>query len=100
MDFLCGLPRAEGKEVIFVVVDRLTKYAHFIPLAHPYTASSVALIFLDKVYRLHGLPSYIPKVTGRQSGLTNVLKTTSGAWYFSNSGSNGFLWRNGGTIPI
>jgi len=59
MDFICGLPRAEGKEVIFVVVDRLTKYAHFIPLAHPYTASSVALIFLDQVYRLHGLPSSI-----------------------------------------
>ncbi|KAJ4733316.1 polyprotein [Rhynchospora pubera] len=56
MDFISGLPKSEGKEVIFVVVDRLTKYAHFMPLAHPFRATNVAQSFLDHVYKLHGLP--------------------------------------------
>ncbi|KAJ3704209.1 hypothetical protein LUZ61_007914 [Rhynchospora tenuis] len=56
MDFISGLPKSEGKEVIFVIVDRLTKYAHFLSLSHPYKASTVAQLFLDTVYKLHGLP--------------------------------------------
>jgi transposase InsO family protein len=59
IDFITGLPKSEGKEVIFVVVDRLTKYAHFIALSHPYSALTVAQAFLDNVYKLHGLPSSI-----------------------------------------
>ena len=42
-----------------VVVDRFTKYSHFIGLSHPFTAQSVARLFFDTVYRLHGLPDSI-----------------------------------------
>lgn len=59
MDFITGLPKFDGKEVIFVVVDRLTKYGHFIALAHPYTASSVALAFFNNIFKLHGMLSSI-----------------------------------------
>lgn len=45
MDFINGLPASDGYEVIMVVVDRFTKYAHFVPLHHPYTATTVARAF-------------------------------------------------------
>ena len=49
MDFIIGLPKSEGKSVIMVVVDRLTKYAHFCSLSHPFKASTVAAAFMDTV---------------------------------------------------
>ena len=59
MDFLDGFPTSKDMNVIWVVVDRLSKYAHFIALAHPYTTTSIAHLFLDHIYKLHGLPNSI-----------------------------------------
>ena len=47
MDFIEGLLRLEGKGCILVVVDRFTKFAHFLGLSHPYTTQKVARVFLD-----------------------------------------------------
>lgn len=54
-----GLPKSEGKDVIWVIVDRLTKYAHFIALSHPYTAEKLANIYIKQIYKLHGAPKSI-----------------------------------------
>jgi len=59
MDFIEGLPKVGGKSVILTVVDRFSKYAHFIALGHPYTAASVARAFFDGVVHLHGFPTSI-----------------------------------------
>ena len=56
MDFIEGLPKVAGKSVILTVVDRFSKYAHFIVLSHPYTAMTVARAFFDGIVRLHGFP--------------------------------------------
>jgi len=46
-------------DVVFVVVDRLAKYVHFIALSHPYSASKVAVLFVQHVFKLHGMPNSI-----------------------------------------
>ena len=55
MDFITGLPKSGNKSVIMVVFDRLSKYAHLCTLQHPFTASTVAQIFMDQVFKLHGM---------------------------------------------
>lgn len=54
MNFVEGLPKSHGKDMIWVVVDRLSKYAHFIVLSHPITAPVLAQVFVDHIYKLHG----------------------------------------------
>jgi hypothetical protein len=49
MDFIEKLPISHGKSVIMVVLDRLSKYAHFMALSHPFSASQVAHVLLDGV---------------------------------------------------
>ncbi|XP_075663135.1 uncharacterized protein LOC142632652 [Castanea sativa] len=50
-----GLPKSQSKDVVLVVVDRLTKFVHFVPLSHPYTAAKVASLYLQYIYKLHGM---------------------------------------------
>ena len=59
MDFIDVLPTPQGYTVIMVVVDRMSKYAHFVALKHPYTAMTVAKVFMAQIVRLHGIPSSI-----------------------------------------
>lgn len=59
MDFIEGLPKSQGMEVILVVVDKSSKYAHYIPLPHPYSVQLVAQAFIDNIIKLHGSPRLI-----------------------------------------
>lgn len=59
MDFIEGLPRSGRYNSILVVVDKFSRFAHFIPLAHPFSAATVASAFMDNVFKLHGAPEQI-----------------------------------------
>ena len=56
MDFLVGLPKSQRMNVIMVVVDRLTKFVHFMSLSHPYFAIEVIALFAQNVLKLHSMP--------------------------------------------
>jgi len=56
MDFVEGLPPSGSANALLVVVDKLSKFAHFIPLRYPFTAATVARLFMDNIYWLHGMP--------------------------------------------
>ncbi|GJY46363.1 peroxidase 64 [Tanacetum coccineum] len=59
MDFIVGLPISNRVDTILVVVDRLSKYAYFLCLSHPFTAKGVASVFCKEIVRLHGFPRSI-----------------------------------------
>jgi hypothetical protein len=59
MDFITGLPKFEGKSVIMVIVDRLTKYTHFYALSHPFKSITVSTRFMEIFQKLHGNPKII-----------------------------------------
>src|SRR6185369_14199545 len=67
MDFIVGLPNTSQKhDSIWVIVDRLTKTAHFIPVHTTYTAKKYAEIYLDRIVCLHGVPKTIISDRGTQ----------------------------------
>jgi hypothetical protein len=56
MDFLVGLPRTQaGYDAVWVIVDRLTKAAHFIPIKVKYSLEKLAELYLQEIVRLHGV---------------------------------------------
>ncbi|KAA0040652.1 pol protein [Cucumis melo var. makuwa] len=60
MDFITGLPKTlKGYTVIWVVVDRLTKSAHFVPGKSTYTASKWGQLYMTEIVRLHGVPDLV-----------------------------------------
>jgi hypothetical protein len=66
MDFITDLPPSNSFDSIFVVVDRFTKMAHFIPCKKTSSSKDTARFFLDNVYRYHGLPDDIVSDRGTQ----------------------------------
>jgi hypothetical protein len=71
LDFVEGLPRSGQYNCILVVVNKFSKFAHFIPLRHPFTAFSVTKLFLDNIYKLHGMPASI--ISDRDRVFTSAL---------------------------
>ena len=70
MDFIDGLPRTRaGNEGIWVIVDRLTKSARFIPVRSTRTASKLAELYVKWIVRFHGIPKSI--VSGRDPLFTS-----------------------------
>ncbi|WVZ64963.1 hypothetical protein U9M48_014405 [Paspalum notatum var. saurae] len=67
MDFIVGLPRTQsGFDSIWVVVDRLTKVAHFIPVKTTYSGAKLAELYMSRIVCLHGVPKKIVSDRGTQ----------------------------------
>ena len=60
MDFIIGLPKTQRKnDSIMVVIDKLSKYAHFIPVKSTYKEINIAEIFMKEIFRLHKIPKMV-----------------------------------------
>jgi hypothetical protein len=71
MDFIVGLPKSGNKSIIMAVVYHISKYAHFFSLQPPFTTSTMDQIFMDWVFKLHGMPRSI--VFDRDTTFTNIF---------------------------
>ena len=71
MDFLVGLPLTGRKhDSVWVMVDRLTKSAHFLPVRTDYSLDKLAELYIEEIFRLYGIPVSIisdkdPRFTSR-----------------------------------
>jgi hypothetical protein len=67
MDFIVGLPRtAKGNDSIWVIIDRLTKIAHFLPVKVKYPVITYAELYIARILSLHGVPKTIVSDRGSQ----------------------------------
>ena len=67
MDFIVGLPKtSKGCDSIWVIVDRLTKLAHFLPVKLKYPALCYIKLYIDRIMSLHGVPKTIISDRGTQ----------------------------------
>lgn len=71
LDFVEGLPLSGAANAIFMVVDKFSKFANFIALRHPFSATSVAQLFMDDIFKLHGMPLAI--ISDRDRVFTSCL---------------------------
>ncbi|XP_071918893.1 uncharacterized protein [Coffea arabica] len=71
MDFIESLLESQGYDTVLVIIDRLTKVGHSLALAHPFTAKQVAQLFLENIFKLHGIPASI--VTDRDRIFTSAF---------------------------
>ena len=70
MDFVSGLSRSpKGHDAIWVIVDRMTKSTHFLPIQMNYSLDRLAQLYVDEIVRLHGVPTSI--VSNRYSRFTS-----------------------------
>ena len=58
-DFVEGLPSSSRENCIMVIVDKFFKYANFLSLSHPFILLTIAKLFKNNIYKLHGLPTTI-----------------------------------------
>ena len=82
MDFVTGLPRTRRQhDAIWVIVDRLTKSAHFLPVSNDDPLDKLAQLYMEEIVRLHGVPLLIvsdrdPRFTSRfWSSLQDAMGT-------------------------
>ncbi|KAJ0557459.1 putative nucleotidyltransferase, Ribonuclease H [Helianthus annuus] len=75
MDFVTKLPRTrKGNDAIWVIVDRLTKSAHFLPIKETFSMERLAKLYVDEIVSLHGVPLSI--VSDRDSRFTSRFWTS------------------------
>ena len=83
MDFIVGLPcTSKGYDSIWVIVDRLTKSAHFVPVDTRYTARKYAKIYFDQIVTLHGV-LLLSSLLESQFCLSFLGATAALSWYSS-----------------
>src|SRR4051812_38415082 len=67
MDFITGLPTSSrGNDSIWVIVDRLSNVAHFLPIKTTYQSSKLAELYIARIVNLHGVPKNIVSDRGSQ----------------------------------
>ena len=70
MDFVSGLPKSlGGNDAVWVIVDRLTKLAHFLPILSTFTLDKLTSLYVKEIVRLHGAPVSI--VSNRDTRFTS-----------------------------
>ena len=80
VDFIMGLPEAQGYDAILVVCDRFTKQVHIIPTMKEMNSLGLAHLYRDHIWKLHGLPNMVISDCGPQFvlGFMRELNKISG----------------------
>ncbi|KAK6160734.1 hypothetical protein DH2020_004115 [Rehmannia glutinosa] len=79
MDFVTDLPRTRsGHDSIWVIVDRLTKYAHFLPIRNTTSLQRLAQLYIREVVRLHGVPGWDSHLPLAEFAYNNSYQATIG----------------------